>query len=214
MPRRPSHINALMNRRNTRHRAFDPDPDAPGRLCDMPNCEEQAGYRAPRSRDNLQDYWWFCLEHVREYNAHWDFYKGMTPGQIENHLRADVSWNRPSWRLGHLGGGQAAQAFAEDRILDPLGLLNAAARSRGNRQKAVDPRPEALRQPLEALGLSWPISMDELKGRYKVLARRHHPDANGGDRASEEKFKTINVAYTALRTHLLGARQTGLADTG
>ncbi len=180
----------------------------------MPDCEEPAGYRAPRSRDNLQDYHWFCLAHVREYNAHWDFYKGMTPGQIEAHLRADTSWNRPSWRLGHLGGGKAAQAFEDDRILDPLGLLGGATRSRKNRQRAADPRPEALRQPLEALGLSWPISMDELKSRYKVLARRHHPDANGGDRAAEERLKTINVAYTTLRAHLTGARQTGLAETG
>ena len=184
----------------------------------MPGCEGQAGYRAPRSRDNLQDYWWFCLAHVRDYNARWDFYKGMTPRQIEAHLRADTSWNRPSWRLGHLGGGQAAQAFEDDRILDPLGLLNSATggatRRRTNRQRIDDARPEALRQPLEALGLSWPISMDELKSRYKVLARRHHPDANGGDRASEERLKTINVAYTALRAHLAGARQTGLAETG
>ncbi len=179
MPCRGAHINGLMMRRNTRHRAFDPDPDAPGRLCDMPGCEEQAGYRAPRSRDNLQEYWWFCLHHVRDYNAHWDFYKGMSPGQIEAHLRADVSWNRPSWRLGHLGGGQAAQAFEDERIVDPLGLLSGMG-GRKSRQKATDPRPEALRQPLEALGLSWPISLDELKSRYKVLARRHHPVAAGG----------------------------------
>ena len=56
--------------------------------------------------------------------------------------------------------------------------------------------------------------MGELKNRYKILARQHHPDTNGGDRASEERFKTINVAYTVLRTHLLAARQTGLAETG
>ncbi len=214
MPWGRAHINGLMMRRNTRHRAFDPDPEAPGCLCDMPGCEEQAGYRAPRSRDNLLEYRWFCLAHVREYNAHWDFYKGMTPGQIEAHLRADTSWNRPSWRLGHLGGGQAAKAFEDDRILDPLGLLHGATRARKRRERAVDPRPEALRQPLEALGLSWPVSMDELKSRYKTLARRHHPDANGGDRDAEERLKTINVAYTALRAHLMGSRQTGLAETG
>ncbi|WP_171034084.1 J domain-containing protein [Lichenicoccus roseus] len=206
IPRNPRH-------RNTRHRAFDPDPDAPGRLCDMADCTEPAGYRAPRSRDSLQEYWWFCLPHVREYNARWDFYKGMNPGQIEAHLRADVSWNRPSWRLGHLGGAQAARAFDEAAVLDPLGLLNGAAARRGSTRK-VDQRPAELRQPLDTLGLPWPVSMQELKTRYKTLARRHHPDANGGDRAAEERLKTINVAYTALRTHLQGQRQTGLAEAG
>ncbi|NPD67218.1 J domain-containing protein [Lichenicola cladoniae] len=204
-----------MMRRNQRHRAFDPDPAAPDRHCDIPGCPERAGYRAPRSRQTLTDYFWFCLDHVREYNSRWDYYKGMSPGQIEAHLRADVSWNRPSWRLGHLGGGAPLD---EEQVLDPLGVLrgNADARVRGRRRarEKVDHRPEALRQPLETLGLGWPVSLQEVKTRYKDLARRHHPDANGGDRAAEERLKTINVAYTALRVHLTEARQTSLAETG
>jgi hypothetical protein len=180
----------------------------------MPGCPNPAGYRAPRSRQTLNDYWWFCLEHVREYNANWDFYKGMTPGQIEAHLRADVSWNRPSWRLGHLGG---AQAFDEEQMLDPLGLLTGRSPlggRGGRRTKApADPRPEALRQPLETLGLGWPVSLDEVKSRYKDLARRHHPDANNGDREAEERLKTINVAYTALRAHLNANRVPTMAGT-
>lgn len=180
----------------------------------MPACDQPAGYRAPMSRDNLREYRWFCLQHVRDYNARWDYYRGMTPGQIEAHLRADVSWNRPSWRLGAIGG-KAAQALDEERILDPLGLLRGgdAGRPHGRRH-AADPRPEALRQPLEALGLSWPVSMEQLKSRYKDLARRNHPDANGGDRDAEERLKTINVAYTALRAHLMEHRHSGLAETG
>ncbi len=205
-----------MTRKNQRHRAFDPDPAAPDRSCDLPGCGERAGYKAPRSRQALNDYFWFCLDHVREYNARWDYYKGMSPGQIEAHLRADVSWDRPSWRLGHLGG--AAAAFDEEKMLDPLGLLRGAgeararAKQRGHGTAAnKDQRPEALRQPLETLGLGWPVSMAEVKSRYKDLARRHHPDANGGDRASEERLKTINVAYTAVKQHLSGA---GLAKAG
>ena len=202
-------------RRNQRHRAFDPDPAAPDQPCDMPGCPERAGYRAPRSRQTLNAYFWFCLDHVREYNARWDYYKGMTPGQIEAHLRADVSWNRPSWRLGHLGG---TAALDEDQLLDPLGLLRGVSDGRGRGRhrghKPIDERPEALRQPLEALGLGWPVSLAEVKTRYKDLARRHHPDANGGDRAAEERLKTINVAYTALRQHLAEVPPPDFARTG
>ncbi len=179
----------------------------------MPGCSEPAGYRAPRSRQTLNEYFWFCLDHVREYNAHWDFYKGMTPGQIEAQLRADTAWQRPTWPLGRLGG---APFDEEEQVLDPLGLLRgtAEARVRGKqRAHQVDPRPEALREPLEALGLGWPVSLAEVKSRYKDLARRHHPDANGGSRESEERLKTINVAYTALRLHL-AERQAGLAEAG
>ena len=55
---------------------------------------------------------------------------------------------------------------------------------------------------MQALGLDWPVSMEALKARYKELAKRHHPDANNGDRASEERLKTINLAYAAVRQHL------------
>ena len=59
--------------------------------------------------------------------------------------------------------------------------------------------PAELREPLATLGLGWPVTMDELKARYHALAKRHHPDANGGDRGAEERLKSINLAYAALR---------------
>lgn len=194
-----------MQRKSTRHRAFDPDPDAPQTCCDMPGCTEPAGYRAPRSRDSLRQYFWFCLAHVREYNSRWDFYKGMTASQIEAQLRADTSWQRPSWKLGTRGG----RDFNEEEILDPLDILNAgrARRAEAARRSAFRPEaglgtPEPLREPLSILGLGWPLSLDELKVRYKDLARKHHPDANGGDRASEERFKAVGSAYSIVRIHL------------
>ena len=76
-----------MTRRPTRPRAYAPDPDAPVRPCDYPGCLNAGEYRAPKSRTELNQYHWFCLEHVLAYNACWDFYKGMTPGQIEQQTR-------------------------------------------------------------------------------------------------------------------------------
>src|SRR3984957_18212540 len=92
-----------MTRRSPRTRAYAPDPDAPGRPCDYAGCTAAGEYRAPKSRSSLNEYWWFCLEHVRAYNATWDFYKGMTPGQIEAQMRDDTGWQRPTWPLGRLG---------------------------------------------------------------------------------------------------------------
>jgi DnaJ domain len=193
-----------MTRRDNRPRAYAPDPDAPGRMCDMPNCSRAGEYRAPRSPQSLRDYLWFCLDHVRAYNASWDYYRGMTPGEIERHLRADASWQRPSWPLGRLGG----QFFDEEMLHDPLHLL---ATGKVRRGPAVEEAPNELRQPLATLGLAWPVTLDEVKARYKELAKRHHPDANGGDRAAEERLKTINLAYAAVRSRLAGANEPGLA---
>lgn len=48
------------------------------------------------------------------------------------------------------------------------------------------------------LGLSKSATEDEIKKAYKKLAVKYHPDKNPGDKAAEEKFKTINEAYTVL----------------
>ncbi|GAN76957.1 J domain-containing protein [Acidisphaera rubrifaciens] len=186
-----------MTRSPPRARAYAPDPDAPGHVCDMPGCNEAGAYRAPKSRAQLREYWWFCLEHVRAYNAKWDFYKGMTPGQIEQELRADLSWQRPSWPLGRLG----AAAWEDALTHDPL--LAAAEFGKRGRKTARPDTPSDLKEPLATLGLAWPTTLTEVKARYKELAKRHHPDANGGDRGAEERLKTINLAYATLRSRLV-----------
>ena len=197
-----------MTRRSPRSRAYAPDPGAPGCACDMPGCGIPGGYRAPRSRTSLNEYWWFCLDHVRAYNAKWDFYKGMSPAQIELQLRADTSWQRPTWPLGHLG----AAAMSEEALRDPLSILaalherprrGAADRAPADRAPA-NRAPAELREPLATLGLGWPVTMAALKTRYHELAKRHHPDANNGDQAAEERLKLINLAYAALRGKLAG----------
>jgi DnaJ-domain-containing protein 1 len=177
----------------------------------MPGCPLVGEYRAPKSRRNLSEYFWFCLEHVRAYNSAWDYYKGMSPEEVEAQLRADTSWQRPTWPLGHLGAG----AWDDDVLRDPLHIL-AAGRANGTagttkRQEAERAPPE-LREPLATLGLSWPTTMDAVKTRYKELAKRHHPDANGGSRDAEERLKTINVAYAAVRSRL--GSETRVAASG
>jgi hypothetical protein len=165
----------------------------------MPGCGAQGEYRAPKSRKNLTEYWWFCLEHVRAYNGSWDYFKGMTPGEIEAHLRADTSWQRPSWPLGRLGG---ASAWDDEMLRDPLRILHTAGIARAAPRRP-ERMPSELREPLATLGLSWPTTLDQVKTRYKELAKRHHPDANGGSRDAEERLKTINLAYAALRRSLV-----------
>ena len=189
-----------MSRRPNRARAFAPDPGADGRQCESPNCPALGEYRAPLSRQVLNQYRWFCLEHVRAYNAAWDFYKGMSPGQIEQHLRADTYGQRPTWPLGRIGGRIDPIKLDPEMLRDPLQILSAARDAERVRKR--NEAPKDLREPLAVLGLSWPTTLNILKTRYKELAKRHHPDSNQGDRAAEDRIKTINLAYATLRSRL------------
>lgn len=185
-------------------RAYAPDPSAPGQACDAPGCVNPGEYRAPKSRSGLRDFHWFCLEHVREYNASWDYYKGMSPDEIEIQLRADTSWQRPSWPLGQRG-----QTARMDEALE--NELHAFAFGQGAKPAPNPGVPADLREALGTLGLIWPVTLAAVKAKYKELAKRHHPDANNGDKRSEEMLKTINLAYATLRgklaTHSANASQ-------
>src|SRR5258708_20034110 len=69
------------------------------RLCDHPGCAGTGDYRAPRSRDRLDMFYWFCLDHVPDYNARWNYYAGMSASEIEAEIRNDAVLPRPTWPL-------------------------------------------------------------------------------------------------------------------
>lgn len=48
------------------------------------------------------------------------------------------------------------------------------------------------------LGVEQNASAEEIKKAYRKLAKRYHPDTNGGDKAAEKKFIEVNEAYDTL----------------
>ncbi|WP_439598419.1 J domain-containing protein [Falsiroseomonas sp.] len=202
-----------MARRGERSGSMFAEPEAPVRPCESPGCPLPGEFRAPRDRKTLNQYRWFCLDHVRAYNRAWDYYKGMSPGEIEAHLRDDSGWQRPTWPLGRLGG---ANPFDPEVLRDPLGVLGATPLHQQRRAKPPrqDEPPAELRAALDVLGLGWPIDALALRSRYKELAKRYHPDANGGDRQAEERLKDINRAYSLVRRKLPGKATPAPAAAG
>lgn len=172
-------------------------------LCDHPGCAATGSHRAPKARNRLNDFYWFCLDHIREYNRSWNYCAGMTDTQVESEIRNDTVWRRPSWPLGKQGGGFGGTA----RFRDDLGIFEAAASmdAREQREKRSDgPKPDTrIMQALRIMNFDGPVTLTALKSRYKELVKRLHPDANGGDRAAEEKLKDINQAYATLKKFLV-----------
>jgi hypothetical protein len=190
-------------RRTVPDPVFEAAAEAPARGCDHPECAAGGDFRAPKSRLDLRDYYWFCLDHVRAYNAAWNYYAGMSDREIEAEIRSDTVWQRPSWRLGDRHGpGYAA------RVRDPLGAYpNGAGGETRNGRRHTEATRRALsarEQAIAVFDIEPPFTPARLKARYKMLVKLHHPDAHGGDKAAEEKLKIINQAYATLKAGYFG----------
>ena len=185
---------------------FVAEAEPPARTCAHPGCAAGGDFRAPKSRLELDSYHWFCLEHVRAYNLAWNYYAGMSDAEIEAEIRRDTVWQRPSWKLGERHG-------PGPWVRDPFGFYNggghANERSQQNGHAGGRARDAAARaasareQALAVFDLEPPLTSVQLKARYKMLVKLHHPDAHGGDKDAEERLKIINQAYATLKAGYL-----------
>ena len=60
----------------------DAEAEVALRPCEHPGCTAHAAHRAPKARDALNEFRWFCLPHVREYNASWNYFAGMSADEV------------------------------------------------------------------------------------------------------------------------------------
>lgn len=167
--------------------------------CSAKGCDALGEHRAPKNRDATNnkpdDYVWFCLEHVREYNKQWDYFDGMSQAEIEAfQIDAFSTGHRPTWRF-HIPPHQAEDAIRQraEEIL-------------GHKRKAEDKpkRPATIAEKdkvaLDILGLEHPAAHEDIKKHYKSLVKRYHPDVNK-EESAEERFKDITNAYHYLVNH-------------
>lgn len=175
------------------------------KMCDSPGCTERGEFKAPKSRDSLREYFWFCLEHVRDYNAKWDFFKGMTPGEIETHVHKTYVWDRPTWRATQAGFNEErlkqkvyARFAAGESVFGEFSMKGEGEEEEKEAHIDVSSIPHPAVEALATLGLQPPIVWDEVKARYKTLAKKFHPDTNK-DKDAEEELKKINMAYGILK---------------
>lgn len=167
--------------------------------CDHPECPAIGLYPAPKARNRLRDYYWFCLEHVRAYNSTWNYCVGYTEADIEAEIRSATCWDRPTWRLGQWQSLRAEAEMAARSDGFRAAGREKASDKRSRRQTSAASPSDGTAGALSVLGLDSTATPAEIKARYKQLVKRYHPDANGGDKRAEERLKTINQAYTTLR---------------
>ena len=180
--------------------------------CAWNGCGAPGTHRAPLGRGREGEYVHFCFDHVREYNRSYNYFAGMSDDAIAAFQKDALTGHRPTWSIGIRGarGPAASERFSPEWsgiYGDPFDLFRGAA-SRGERPAgAADPEAEATHRRLsvseaaafETLGLPEDAPREGIKARYKALVKRHHPDANNGNRSSETRLRHVINAYHVLK---------------
>jgi len=166
--------------------------------CGVRGCTEPGEFRAPLTPGNFDGpgrWRWLCLDHVREHNAKYNFFDGMTPDEIEAAQSPIAGWDRPT-RIFSAPGADPGPAWADFK--DPLDAI--MARFRPGEQRRPLARFSAEEQhALGALGLNGETDLHAVRKRYSQLVRRYHPDRNGGDRSHEKKLREVIAAWQVLK---------------
>jgi curved DNA-binding protein CbpA len=187
-----------------------PDKEAEAKshapICQWDGCKEAGTHRAPVGRMKEGEYFRFCIDHVREYNKGFNYFSGVPDSEISRFQKEALTGNRPTWKMGVNGAAASSSPdFAKarsgragyyNRMRDPFNLFDGPKDPRQPRERKAKPL-EA--KALETLGLDTKATGNDIKARYKELVKRHHPDANGGDRGSEDRFRDVLQAYRVLK---------------
>lgn len=167
------------------------------RMCDYEGCNKPGQYRAPKSPDNLGEYFWFCREHAREYNLKWNFFDGATEAEMDAQLDRDRVWDRPT---------KPFKKTAEERAWARLGIDDAhqvlgenATRNPGKSVTGTRKLPPTERRAVEILEAKDHWQKTEIRKSYKALIKVLHPDLNGGDRSDEERLQEVVWAWDQIK---------------
>jgi hypothetical protein len=170
-----------------------------GPACEWAGCKEIATNRAPKGKQNDKDYWRFCLAHTREYNQSYNFFAGMNDAAVLAYQKDALTGHRPTWKMGT--GKRASRPNLRGTGTDPFGLFGEGMRAEQQaRAEAARPIRNAERKALDTLGLDVGATPQQVKMRFKELVKRHHPDANGGDRSTENRLIEVIKSYNYLKS--------------
>lgn len=196
-------------------RPVDDRPRAHNRSCQWKGCDRPGEHRAPKGRGKDGEYYVFCVDHVRQYNATYNYFDGMSDSEVIDFQKDAMTGHRPTWKVGANSwghgtregqagkggaGGGADAGPGTTGPNDPHSFF--AWRAKKAREEPAESRRQLRpieRRSLDALNLGPSASKQEIKSRFKELVKQHHPDVNGGDNRSEDKLREIIQAYNYLK---------------
>ena len=190
------------------HRKKEQDAGPATPTCQWDGCEKAGVHRAPVGRNAEGQFFLFCFEHVKEYNKGYNYFSGLSDNEIARYQKEAITGHRPTWTVGVNKAARnsplhstlrSGTAGTHSQVKDPFGFVG-QSRGAGARFQPQARKLKSLdAKAFDTLGLPENSSASEIKSRYKELVKKHHPDANGGDRGSEDRFRAVIQAYQLLK---------------
>ncbi|MEM6602920.1 MAG: J domain-containing protein [Pseudomonadota bacterium] len=210
-------LNSYIRRDKEKGRAKDDDTseasEKPFRKCDSPGCNREGLYKAPKGPDNLKEYYYFCLDHVREYNKAWNFFAGRSDEFLEDYILKDITGHRPTWPMGNIPGTASQRSrpnadYFRSAFQDPFDMgehifekstdekRDYAKNKKSSHAKSDD---GDMIEACAILDISYPPDLNEARESYKFYVKKYHPDVNRDDPTSEKKLQKIISAFHAIK---------------
>ena len=173
------------------------------RTCEVDGCSEEAKYRAPKSPKDLENFHWFCLKHVKEYNTRWNFFKNHSEEEFEKEVNLSKTWGRKTKPFGSKSSVSRAHSDGNSRlrfgIEDPYGFIDSLGNNDTNSLGTKKRLNHSEQKALSILGATGSMTKDEIRKLYKILIKDLHPDTNDGKRDDEERMTEVVWAWDQIR---------------
>ena len=167
-------------------------------ICEWENCKEIGNYKAPIEKDNSKNYRWLCEKHIKLFTNNWNYFEGMSQKEIENFLKSDITWHRPTQRFG--SSDNFFNILWNNALSDKFNFFNSEKiLSNFNSRKLSEKDKDAFR----IMGLDFDVDWSIVQKKFKTLVKKFHPDRNSGNKEFEDKLKKITLAYSHLKIVML-----------
>ena len=163
-------------------------------VCDWTNCKKSGKFKAPQEKDNSKNYKWLCEEHIKLFNNNWNYFEGMSQNEIENFIKSDITWHRPTQKFG--SSDNFFNILWNNALNDNFNLFKGEKIFRDSKYNRLN---EKDKDAFKIMGLEINAEWLIIQKKFKTLVKKFHPDRNAGNKQFEDKLKKITLAYSHLK---------------
>ena len=163
-------------------------------ICEWENCSKIGNFKAPTEKDNSKNFKWLCKDHIKLFNKKWNYFNGMSQNEIENFLKSDLTWHRPTQKFGSVDN--FFNILWNNALSDKFKIFKEEEFIHVNNSKKLCKKD---RDAFGIMDLEFSADWVTIQKKFKTLVKKFHPDRNAGNKQFEDKLKIITLAYSHLK---------------